>query len=216
MSEANDLLDISEAARFLNVSETSLRRWTNAGALPCLRVGRRRERRFRRDDLLAFMEPQPSRSASAYVDTRVESTAPKLEGHAVLTRGDHLAGFFASDLGLVTLAVQFILDGLHEGSMVYVAASQRSNKRIARYLAEKRPSMQGDVAAGKLLFCQYQKGLRAQIRDVEWRFEKAAATGVQSFRVSAMAGRCGGKWAPKSSPNSRPSMTRSLRGDTRW
>ena len=38
MSEADELLDIEQAARFLNVSETSLRRWTNAGRLACLRV----------------------------------------------------------------------------------------------------------------------------------------------------------------------------------
>jgi hypothetical protein len=35
-ADAIDLLDISEAAQFLNVSETSLRRWTIDGSLPCL------------------------------------------------------------------------------------------------------------------------------------------------------------------------------------
>ena len=60
MSDSEPLLDIEQAARFLNVSETSLRRWTNDGRLACLRVGRRRERRFRRSDLLAFMENEPA------------------------------------------------------------------------------------------------------------------------------------------------------------
>ncbi len=46
MSDRNELLDINQAATLLKVSETSLRRWTNAGVLPCLRVGLRRERRF--------------------------------------------------------------------------------------------------------------------------------------------------------------------------
>ncbi|OLC08841.1 MAG: hypothetical protein AUH41_07175 [Gemmatimonadetes bacterium 13_1_40CM_66_11] len=50
-----DLLDIKEAAAFLRVSETSLRRWTNAGRLRCFRIGGRRERRFRRADLEAFL-----------------------------------------------------------------------------------------------------------------------------------------------------------------
>ena len=54
-ADAEPLLDIEQAARFLNVSETSLRRWTNDGRLACLRVGRRRERRFRKADLLAFL-----------------------------------------------------------------------------------------------------------------------------------------------------------------
>jgi transcriptional repressor of dcmA and dcmR len=45
-------------------SETSLRRWTNVGDLACLKVGRKRERRFRRADLLAFMEYRPARSSA--------------------------------------------------------------------------------------------------------------------------------------------------------
>ena len=49
MSDTEALLNIEQAAHFLNVSETSLRRWTNDGRLACLRVGRRRERRFRKE-----------------------------------------------------------------------------------------------------------------------------------------------------------------------
>jgi transcriptional repressor of dcmA and dcmR len=182
MSDVNDLLDIGEAARFLNVSETSLRRWTNAGALPCLRVGRRHERRFRRDDLLAFMEHQPSRSTLKAFPT-APSNASLLDASTMLTPGDHLSGFYGSDLGLATLSVRFILDGLQEGSMVYVVASTRSIKRITGYLRERRPSLQRDISAGKLLFCQYQKGPRAQIKDFEAQLNKAAADGSQSFRV---------------------------------
>jgi excisionase family DNA binding protein len=59
VSDSEDLLDIKHAAGFLRVSETSLRRWTNSGQLACLRVGGKRERRFRRADLVAFMETQP-------------------------------------------------------------------------------------------------------------------------------------------------------------
>ena len=59
MKDPEQLLDIQQAAQFLHVSETSLRRWTNSGRLACLRVGGKRERRFRRADLVAFMEHQP-------------------------------------------------------------------------------------------------------------------------------------------------------------
>jgi excisionase family DNA binding protein len=183
MTEANELLDIGDAARFLNVSETSLRRWTNAGALPCLRVGRRRERRFRRADLLAFLEHQPSRATRADSLPRAASVAAPLELSSALTHGDHLTGFYASDLGLITLAVRFILDGLLEGSMVYVVASERSNRRIGRYLRERRPALERDIADKRLLFCEYQKGPKAQIRDFELHLKKSAAAGIQSFRV---------------------------------
>src|SRR5438093_12327024 len=56
MTQQSELLDIAQAAAFLHVSQMSLRRWTNSGRLPCFRVGGRRERRFRRADLLAFLE----------------------------------------------------------------------------------------------------------------------------------------------------------------
>jgi excisionase family DNA binding protein len=55
MSEKQRFLTITEAAEFLQVSETSLRRWTNSGKLRCFRVGGRSERRFLKEDLLAFM-----------------------------------------------------------------------------------------------------------------------------------------------------------------
>ena len=36
------LLDIKDAAEFLNVSEMTIRRWTNSGKLKCYRVGGKR------------------------------------------------------------------------------------------------------------------------------------------------------------------------------
>ncbi len=65
MSEADELLDIEQAAQFLNVSETSLRRWTNAGRLACFRVGRRRERVVWQHDETRFdLTRDPKRSVS--------------------------------------------------------------------------------------------------------------------------------------------------------
>jgi excisionase family DNA binding protein len=60
MADNKQFLTITEAAELLQVSETSLRRWTNRGKLRCLRVGGRRERRFLLDDLLAFVQPADS------------------------------------------------------------------------------------------------------------------------------------------------------------
>ena len=76
MAFDSELLDIAQAAALLQVSEASLRRWTNRGRLPCLRIGGRRERRFRQADLMAFLEPDAS----------------------ALPAG-HLCAFYASDLG---------------------------------------------------------------------------------------------------------------------
>ena len=51
------LLTIEEAAQFLKVSKTSLRRWTKLGTLACVRVGARRERRFLQSDLERLLDP---------------------------------------------------------------------------------------------------------------------------------------------------------------
>src|ERR1700674_5501094 len=100
-----ELLDISGAALFLSVSEASLRRWTNGGILPCLRIGRRRERRFRRADLLAFME-QPT-AAQRPGDGKGDSMrTPSLQDEPVAAiHGNHLCGIYGSDAGRLGLAV---------------------------------------------------------------------------------------------------------------
>jgi transcriptional repressor of dcmA and dcmR len=54
------LLGIKEAADFLSVSVTSLRRWSDSGELPCYRVGRAGHRRFRQSDLLAYLDSKRS------------------------------------------------------------------------------------------------------------------------------------------------------------
>jgi excisionase family DNA binding protein len=65
MDDDGRLLTIEEAARFLNVSKTSLRRWTNSGHLPCHRVGVRGERRFAVGDLTAFLVSSSAVAAEA-------------------------------------------------------------------------------------------------------------------------------------------------------
>jgi excisionase family DNA binding protein len=46
MSDSKGMLTLEEAARYLGVSKTSLRRWTKDGQLSCHRIGVRAERRF--------------------------------------------------------------------------------------------------------------------------------------------------------------------------
>src|SRR5258706_7075469 len=61
------LLTIEEAAQHLNVSKTSLRRWTKLGTLPCVRVGARQERRFMLQDLERFLSRGGEQQALAPV-----------------------------------------------------------------------------------------------------------------------------------------------------
>ena len=81
MSEKQRFLTIAEAAEFLQVSETSLRRWTNSGKLRCFRVGGRSERRFLKEDLLAFMRTMNLQSEPLITENETVSTIESQERH---------------------------------------------------------------------------------------------------------------------------------------
>ena len=50
------LLTLDEAATYLGVAKITLRRWTRDGYLACVRIGKRGDRRFRRQDLDAYIK----------------------------------------------------------------------------------------------------------------------------------------------------------------
>ena len=183
IADPNELLDIARAAALLNVSETSLRRWTNSGRLSCLRIGQRRERRFRRDDLLAFMEGRPSDVSLRAGNARPEMPSNFSEGSVALTFGSHLCGLYASDLGRITLAVPFLLAGLKEGSVCFVVGPHNARRQIFKYLRKQRPSLQADIEAGRLIDSEYHHGTRGQTKYFRKLLDEKVAEGAQSFRI---------------------------------
>ena len=183
MSDTVELLDISEAAQLLNVSETSLRRWTNAGVLPCLRIGLRRERRFRRADLLAFME-QP---AAVQLPTNGEGGSMKLDDSRdeplATIHGNHLCGIYGSDAGRLDLVVPFLLEGLRTKSVCFLVAPSRVQRVVLKAMKRRRSSLDSDIKAGRLIVSEHQKTPAAQCRFFETEMKKAENEGVESFRV---------------------------------
>ena len=169
MSDHEDLLDIKQAAQFLNVSEASLRRWTNSGRLACLRVGRRRERRFRRGDLLAFTEEQPVVGSAG-------SAFPPIER-------SHVCGLYASDSSRVNLTGAFFADGVRPESATYLALEPDTRDQVLAHLARRRPSIRADVEAGRLVFSEYAGSTPAQLEYWEACFAAATRAGVRSLRV---------------------------------
>jgi transcriptional repressor of dcmA and dcmR len=159
----DDLLDIKQAAQFLNVSETSLRRWTNAGRLACVRVGRKRERRFRRADLLAFVEEQPA-------------------GARAVT---HLCGLYASELTRAKLAADFLADAFQPGSVTHLAAAPAVRDQIVEHLERRRPAIPADIKAGRLVFVECPASRQAQDLLDYWdgMFAAARRAGARSLRM---------------------------------
>ena len=180
-----ELLDISGAAQFLSVSEASLRRWTNGGILPCLRIGRRRERRFRRADLLAFLEESAGaqRAASGKEGT-MKRQGPQIEAVAAI-HGNHLCGIYGSDAGRLDLMVPFLLEGLQKKSVCFLVAPPAAQKDILKAMKKKRPSLESDIKAGRLIVSEHQRSPVEQIRFFETAMKEAEEKGVKSFRVVA-------------------------------
>jgi transcriptional repressor of dcmA and dcmR len=123
------LLNTREAARFLRVSEASIRRWTDAGLLATRRVGRRRERRFTEEDLRGFMNQ----------DRQDTPAAPRQEvSGAISVRGVnlavpcHLSTYFDFDDGRLRFAVPFLAAGLRGSAPCFLMAA---GELLAAYTA---------------------------------------------------------------------------------
>jgi excisionase family DNA binding protein len=182
MSGWEDLLDIKQAAAFLWVSQTSLRRWTNSGQLACLRVGGKRERRFRRADLLAFVETQPVTDASS------RPQHPHGPEHTIIagipvTLGTHLCALYGNDAGRTRLATTFLSDGLRPGSACFLAASAEASGQILGQLERGRGSVQPEIDAGRLVLYQYCPTPQEQFDYWETNFLSAMSAGARSLRV---------------------------------
>lgn len=147
MQLERELLDIREAAEFLRVSETSLRRWTNAGRLRCLRIGGRRERRFRRVDLLAFLGGPPPFK--------------------------HFCGFYTDDFGRVRGAAAFLQEGLQSDGRCFLAADAQVQRGVIGALEQNRPDIRRDVKAGRLVIVEYRTSVAAQLE--YWHEQLSAA-----------------------------------------
>lgn len=119
------MLNTAEAARFLRVSQASIRRWFDAGLLPGHRVGRRRERRFTEADLIAFMSRSTPRSDP--------SAAASVAGMSVPAPA-HLATFFSSDSGALRLTVPFLAEGVRLHQPCFLVGSGQAVEQYRRDL----------------------------------------------------------------------------------
>ena len=162
MPSQPELLDIKQAAALLQVSEASLRRWTDAGKLACYRVGGRRERRFRRADLLAFLESSPRTPHNG---------------------SGHLCGVYSSDLGRSRQAAAFLGDHLGGRDVCFLVMAPEAREQALALLEQRRPSVRSDVAAGRLVVGEYADDAAPQIASWASQLGTALAAGARSLRV---------------------------------
>jgi len=143
---SDKLLTTREAARFLRASEASLRRWADAGLLPASRLGRRRARRFKEDDLLRFMGPEqggPSRATTGL------ARAISLENMFV-GLGSHLGSFYSTDAGRLRLGLPFLRDGIQSGQTCVLIALPDAREQYAEALRREGIDVEAAVRSGLL------------------------------------------------------------------
>ena len=126
MPEKQRFLTITEAAEFLQVSETSLRRWTNNGTLRCFRVGGRNERRFLKEDLLAFMQKISLQLDEQELESESYSDPPSVERHICM--------FFANQEEQWQMMHPYILENLRSGVPVLYIQDSTPPERLKELL----------------------------------------------------------------------------------
>jgi hypothetical protein len=110
--------------------------------------------------------------------------APNLQGEPVaVIHGSHLCGIYGSDAGRLDLVVPFLLEGLQKKSVCFLVAPARSQANILKAMRKKRPSLDADIEAGRLIVREHQNSPAAQVRFLEIAMKKAQDRGVESFRV---------------------------------
>src|SRR2546429_6996471 len=135
----------------------TLRRWTTSGRLPCFRVGGRRERRFRRADLLAFLE-------------RTGEPAPA-------PPAGHLCGLYTSGAARERQAAAFLAKGLEAGGTCFLAAEPTVRERVLARLARDWPAAPAPARTGRLGGSRYPPLPPPQLEYLEAGFAHARGAG---------------------------------------
>ncbi|MBI4768404.1 MAG: MEDS domain-containing protein [Deltaproteobacteria bacterium] len=122
-------MNIKDAAEFLNVSEMTIRRWTNSEKLKCYRLGGRRERRFRKSDLEEFLQ------GSQYYRLK-----PLGFGGHLVPDGSHLTNFYTGKEEGLSVSIPYLLEAVREGeSVLAVMPPERSKELLKKLKGEGHP-----------------------------------------------------------------------------
>jgi hypothetical protein len=177
---SDKLLNTEEAARFLRVSEASIRRWSDAGLLPVRRIGGRNERRFREVDLIAYLGTgQTSTGHATAAQTEVNVGGLPLPLHS------HLATFYDTDAGRLRLSVPFFAAGIRAGQPCFLAASSDVVDAYVEALREEGVEVDSAVKGGKFVAIAGGPGTTVQgaLDFWEQQFWPARAGGQTVIRV---------------------------------
>ena len=179
----DELLKIKEAASFLNVSEISLRRWTDQGKLHCYRIGNKQERRFLKSRLTLFLEKQkviPQEKAYETSSNRQDHVL--LEGMSI-SYGNHLCSLFHRDSGRLKMSIPFLAEGLRNNDVCILIASKKSTSLILEKLSEINVNPKLAIKKGKLVVSEGRNSSSEMLEFLEQQFIMATQSGNRYLRV---------------------------------
>ncbi|PTL35784.1 hypothetical protein CLG94_08490 [Candidatus Methylomirabilis limnetica] len=162
------LLNTKEAAKFLGVSEASVRRWTDAGTLPCQRIGGRRERRFTKGHLLLFLKE----GERPTVTFPVRRDLVMIEGMDVRV-GSHFCNLYSNDEGRARLAIPFLKDGLESDQTCFLLATLGAQREMLRELEREGVDVKEAMERHQLIVASGFPGAKQALAYFEKAFNEA-------------------------------------------
>jgi len=127
MSDTPKFLTTADAAKFLKVSEASIRRWSDQGKLKCYRIGGRSERRFLESDILVG----------------IEKFGEKEEPN-------HISFFFRNEKDQLDTLIPVLADYLKNGHRVLYIRDSTAEKKMYLSLEEQGINVKESVEKGSL------------------------------------------------------------------
>ena len=166
------LLNIKEAAQILNVSQMTIRRWTNAGSLRCYRIGGKHERRFKLQDL------------HEYLDRGVVPEKPSMVslgfGNFSVPDGSHLTHLSSHAQEGLDIGTSYVLEGLNKRENVLLVAPEKGIETFVRVLHEQGGADVENLRKGGRL--HLSQGMDSPVSMVTY-ISQVAASSEGPFRV---------------------------------
>lgn len=124
---ASEWLPLGEASKFLGVDESTLRAWTDAGRLRAFRTPGG-HRRYRRDDLSAFVQSQQAGSQSTLADVIGPHGVRLMAGAS--RRGIHQQSWYANVDPATAEAMRLTCRTLMDALAGYLAGGQQQRTAL--------------------------------------------------------------------------------------
>ena len=133
------LLDVKDAAGFLNVSEMTIRRWTNSGKLKCYRVGGKRERRFQMSALEELLH-----------DSQNGRLKPLGFRGQKAPDGSHMTHFYSGNDEALGVSMRYLLEGAKRGEDLLVVMPPERSRELLENLDRQKHSFATWLKSGRL------------------------------------------------------------------